>query len=289
MTEDDITRHLLRLNAAHDVTTLPAVELFPHPTGASRPWRAMGTDGAGYLVKYAGNPQELWLSPDRQSPQRIVVKELLCGRLGQLFTPAVTPVTCVVELPITLTDTAQRMHAVALPVGPSVGVHFIEGTSYRHEQWADLLRRPIDTHTLARVVVYMLWLNALDPEILLEDAAEDTGGRLYSIDHGWYLTGQGWNHRQSYVPLLQVSLPSLPPFYPPLLACISGDALSDAAQQLQSMATERIIEQFAHVPAQWGADPAFLAQVAWFVVKRREATLKAITDYLSSTYPPYLS
>jgi hypothetical protein len=130
----------------------------------------------------------------------------------------------------------------------------------------------------------MLWLNALDPEILVEDTAEEEAGRLYSIDHGWYLTGQGWNHRQSYAPLLQVSLSSLPPIYPPLLACISDTALSDAAQQLQYIATERIIEQFAHVPSEWGADPAFLAQVAWFVVQRREATLTAIADYLSSRY-----
>jgi hypothetical protein len=60
-----------------------------------------------------------------------------------------------------------------------------------------------------RVVVHMLWLNAPDPEILVEHTAEDAGARLYSIDDGWYLTGQGWNQRQSCAPLLQALRPSL--------------------------------------------------------------------------------
>jgi hypothetical protein len=285
MTEDDIRHYLLRLNAAPERTALRAVDLFPHADGASHPWRATATDGAVYLVKYVGNPQEVWLAPEQEQPQRIVVKELVCGRLGHLFMPAVTPASSVVNLPSALIAETQKKHADAPPAGPSVGIQYLAGTSYGHEQWADLVHRPIDTHGLARIVVYMLWLNALDPEILVEDMAEDAGGRLYSIDHGWYLTGQGWNHRQSYAPLLQLSLSALPPFYSPLLACINDTALSDAAQQLQHMATERIIEQFAHVPVAWSAEPAFLARVAWFVLQRREATLKAIKEYLSSTPP----
>lgn len=250
MDVSDILQLLIGFNAATSPAPVSVAALRPHAGGASHPWRGLGVDGKRYLVKYSWNPQERWLSPDQQPPQRTVVKELLCGRLGHLFMPAVTPSTCVVEVSAAtlsaISDAAERDDVP--PVGPSVGIRYIKGSSYHHEQWADLFQRAPDRQALGRTVVYMLWLNALDPEVLV--AAQ--GGRLYSIDHGWYLTGQGWHSANSTPSLAHVSLASLPPFYAPLLEYAGANALRDAAAQLQSIAAERIIEQFAHVPPKWG-------------------------------------
>ena len=94
----DIAQLLTDFCAAPAPAVAPVTALRPHSSGASRPWRAVGRDGVPYLVKYSWNPQERWLSDDQALPQRTVVKELLCGRLGRLFTPAVTPCTCVVDV-----------------------------------------------------------------------------------------------------------------------------------------------------------------------------------------------
>jgi hypothetical protein len=239
----------------------------------------VGLDGNQYVVKYSWNSQELWLLPERHPPKLTVVKELLCGRLGQLFTPAVTPFTCVVDVSAAALSTLpQQEHSDdAPPVGSSVGISYIEGTSYGHEQWAEFFERTPDEETVGRIVVYMLWLNALDPEILL--AAQN--GRLYSIDHGWYLTGQGWHTGQATAPLQQVSWSALPPFSAPLLDYVSDEALHAAANQLQVLAPEQIVGQFAHVPTEWGVDLPFLAEVAQIILQRRIATLHAVEAYLT--------
>jgi hypothetical protein len=253
----DIIEYLKSVNSADSPTSVSVTDWRPNLIGASRQWRAVGEDGNPYLVKYSWNPQERWLSPDQVFPQRTVVKELLCGRLGQLFTPAVTPFTCVVDMyAAALTAIPETENSEEIPpTGPSVGISHIEGSSYTHEQWAELFQRAPDEATLARIVVYMLWLNALDPEILV--AAKT--GRLYSIDHGWYLAGQGWHTGQSRASLEQVAWSSLPLFYAPLLDYLSDEALRAAADQLQAFTVERIIAQFAHVPTEWGADIPFLA------------------------------
>jgi hypothetical protein len=279
MDTPDILHLLRRINAAAAPVQLSVTALRPHGGGASHPWRAVGLDGDQYVVKYSWNSQELWLLPERHPPKLTVVKELLCGGLGQLFTPAVTPVTCVVDVSAeALSALAQTEHSDNVPPPrPSVGISYIEGSSYGHEQWADLFQHAPAEEALASIVVYMLWLNALDPEILVAAQSE----RLYSIDHGWYLTGQGWHIGQSTAPLEHISWSALPPFYTPLLDYVSDEALHAAVDQLQALAVEQIVAQFAHVPPEWGADLPFLAELAKIVLQRRIATPPAIEAYLA--------
>jgi HipA-like kinase len=273
MTNAEITRQLLYLDGSPAPQIVNAVKFVRRIQGESCPWIALLDDGNDYVIKYPDNPQEQHMDAlNGPLPQKVVVSELICGRLGQLFTPPVTPFTCVVDVPERVVAQQTQCHDAGLPLpsGLSVGIRYVEGATYSKDQWVDFLKNPIDQVQLAGIVVFMLWLNALDPEI---QVATDVS-RLYSIDYGWYFTGNEWKTKQLQAKQVILSPKARPTFYQPLGAHVTTEAMQDALAQLSHIREGSMIAACARIPPAWGADEEFLGLLASFVLRRRESMLE---------------
>ena len=170
-----------------------------------------------------------------------VVCELICARIGrQLFPQSLCP-------PYAIAD--------PLPGKRERGFGSKDLAGYcleRLDSDNDLQKvKNIDPTTLARIIVYHLWLVAYDAEILIHE----NGKEAFSIDHGFFL----WWHKET----LQKDL------YSELLAVLDEKEIESALNELENIDQKRVIEQFAFIPKNWGMDMRSAAYLAWRILQRK--------------------
>ena len=118
--------------------------------------------------------------------------DLICGRLGQLFTPALCPEALVIDVPAEVVHGAMHNRTRSLPAapvapGPGMGSTLLDGVDSKTDA-SGLDGVPL--LDLARVSVFQTWLRPVDIAYLI-----GPDGRLLSLDHGYYLTGCRWDMR----------------------------------------------------------------------------------------------
>jgi hypothetical protein len=243
--------------------------LVPRTTGGSKPWDCQVEDGSWYVVKSMANPQ------DRRTgkPVKFLATDLICGRLGQLFRPALTPQAAVVEIPPAVAEAAvhprtRRRPAERPSPGPGFGSQLVEGAV---EIKADRGERiaSVPPAEVARLVTFQTWLRGVDVSALVT-----ADRRLLSIDHGFYLTAHRWDRADFETVQVTVKLPS---------QLRDREALSEPAvfapalAELSAIADESIIRAFAALPTEWEVSLSLRARAAHFVLRRRPLVAQALS------------
>lgn len=192
-------------------------------SGANLPKKYVAIDDtthtqALYVVKY---PR--WTGPGLNS----IACELICARLGQrLFVQPVCPPFAVAD---PLPGRYQR----------GFGSKFLEGYEcIKLDSTTDVEKvQRLDPATLARILIFHIWLAADDAEILIHENGKDA----FSIDHGLFLMNWQQDRFQTGI-------------YAALLAVLDEKNIESALHELESIAEERVREAFASLPEGWVAD-----------------------------------
>ncbi|HEU5379738.1 MAG TPA: hypothetical protein VFV38_30305 [Ktedonobacteraceae bacterium] len=193
-----------------------------------------------YVVKY---PQQT--GPGLSS----VACELICARIGQsLFVQPVCPPFAIAD-PLPGRD--QRGFGSKVLEGYG-GIKLDSKTDIEQVQG-------IDSATLARIIVFHVWLVADDAAILIHENGKDA----LSIDHGFFL--MKWQNDTHQIEV-----------YARLLAVIDEKSIESALYELESIGEERVRKAFKCLPEGWVADAKetglqFLAKV----IVQRKAEVRA--------------
>jgi hypothetical protein len=262
----EIASRLEEIDHRTNPHTVTALEIQQPMDGRTKPWLMRASDEHWYVVKVQNNPQELVarkLMP--HEPLKILTTELVCGRLGQLFNPALCPSVAIVSVPPDLahqcswTDSAEHISA-----GPSFGSQVVNGVA-DSKSGGDI--ECISPAMAARLVVFQTWLHGDDPSALISP----DGHIVLSIDHGYYLTGTAWSD-QIHTALSSTAAPERP--------CVLSDrwragywrddsCFRGVLDELMDLSEDQIIWQFASIPQDWGATCAFMADLASYILARR--------------------
>jgi len=131
--------------------------------------------------------------------------------------------------------------------------------------------RPVAAGDLARVLVFQAWLRAVDATVLL--GAE---GRVWSVDHGYYLTGPTWDLVRLAVRPVRLRLPQ--GLHPP-------EALRDprwfapALEELAALREADVVAAFGAMPEAWSVPRRLRAEVACLVLARRPEVPRAVAAF----------
>jgi hypothetical protein len=276
----DIAERLAHLDRGTNLSYLTAKEARYVGGGRTKPWNILASDGLHYIVKVRNNPIEeaaRRLLP--QAPLKILTTELICGRLGQLFTQPMCPPVAIVAIPPEVASVCRWPDTGELiAAGPAFGSRVVSDA-------ADAKTEPrhiehVSPELAARLVVFQTWLYGDDPSALI---APD-GSKVWSIDHGYYLTGTAWSD----------PLPTVLKSYAASdrLCLLSnewrgngywrdGRCFCDVLDELMGLSEDDIIQSFAGFPREWGVSHAFMADLAYFVLARRSTVrdrLKTLTS-----------
>ncbi len=179
-----------------------------------------------------------------------VVCELVCARIGRhLFSRPFCPPFAVAE---PLHGPGKRGFASKHLVG------------YRTERLScieDLnvqAIHTIDPALLARIIVFHFWLVGFGAELLIAE----NGGDAFSIDHGFFLD---WQNKHLPVDV-----------YATLLAKVEKNEIDQALAELEHVEEQRIVEQFAGIPAEW-REGENLGYLAWNMLQRRASISENVT------------
>lgn len=238
--------------------------------GGSGAWACDCDDEAHYIVKAQNNHHE------QDAPRlKVVTTELVCGRLGQLFKPPVTPDTRVVMLPTALTSAVTYPSATAVhpTSGTACGSKLIEGVVETKSGQTDA----VAPETVAAVVAFQSWLAAQDPAALIQ---VDTGA-LYSMDHAWYLTGPRW--QLDVLDAEPAGSACLNMIGPNVSRFSNRSVFATALQQLAELPEDSIVRAFSSIPEDWGADRPFRARLARYTLRRREYVEAALATLWTGT------
>jgi hypothetical protein len=266
MTDEEALELLRSLTSAADPASPVATRIVRHRGGGgSDAWDvAVGSDV--YVTKFANNPQE----PARPSPRKIVTSELVVGRVGQLFSPAVCPATSVVVVPIELIENEPiHMGGGLADSGPACGSLMVPQTT-ETKTGGQLGSVPVDR--LAQIAAFQALTQADDAAALVTD----DGSWAYSIDHGHYFGGGSWgNHlgaaaeqpRILVLGGLDAAVLRVRHAWDPVLAELDAIGDSDLAAA------------FVDVPETWGCDVEFLAPILGATSRRKERLREVVDAY----------
>ncbi len=238
--------------------------------GGSYAWDFLGDDGNWYVVKSQNNNQE---ESSRQQapgfPLKILPTELVVGRLGQLLSPPICPIVCVVNVPSVVASGCISPHN-NLPIasGPSFGSRLVEHVADTKAGGSISLISP---QNAARLVTFHTWLSGTDPAALISS----DGSVVLSVDHGYFLTGSCWD---------DTKLNEVQPDEPILLSeqwrqsgyLADATLFRDILEELWTLPDDAIIHQFAGMPPEWGTSYEFMARIALFVLERRRRVQRAV-------------
>ena len=264
VTDEEALRLLQGLAVGADPAWPTATRIVRHRGGGgSDAWDvAVGSDI--YVTKFANNPQE----PQRPLPRKVVTTELVAGRIGQLFDPAVSPTTRVIVVPLELIEAEPILMAGApAESGPACGSLVVTQTT---ETKAGGQLGSVPPERLAQIIAFQSLLQADDAAALVTD----DGSWAFSIDHGHYFGGGSWGNHQGLVAE-----------QPRILAVGGLDAglLRDrriwdpVLNELEVISDRDLASAFTDVPAEWGCDVGFLAPILG-VTSRRKERLREVVD-----------
>jgi hypothetical protein len=152
--------------------------------GGSEPFNCKAEDGFRYVVKCQNNPQDL----SSGLPLKILITELVCGRLGQLFNPPICPLACIVDILEEQASALTYSNGERPSAGPSFGSRLVDSV-IDIKFGGDI--NVVPPEQAARVIMFQTWLRGEDTAALV---STDSNGKIFqSIDHGYYLTGSQWN------------------------------------------------------------------------------------------------
>lgn len=269
----EIAVRLEEIDRSSTPYTVTALEAKRPLAGLTKPWLMRASDEQWYVVKVQNNPQDMVgrkLMP--HGPLKISTTELVCGRLGQLFAPPLSPPVAIVFVRANIaqhcscSDSSEHVAA-----GPSFGSQFVYGVADKKS--GGVIER-ISPDMAARLVVFQTWLHGDDPSALISP----DGATAWSNDHGYYLTGTAWSD-----PIHTVLASNVGPGKPCLLSdrwrtgfWRDDSCFRDVLDELTGLPEETIIRQFAGIPKEWGATYGFMAELASFVLARRDTVRLSI-------------
>jgi hypothetical protein len=256
MTAEKILESMRELDAG-EPETRTAVSIEYWGGGGAGAWSCLCDDGHRYITKCQNNGHD-----GSGKPYKVLTTELICARLGQLFSPPVCPYGCVVNVP----DVLSRQ--VARPDKPSPGASF--GSRYAENMIETKAGRAfggLPGPQQARVVVFQTWLRGQDMAALI--TADGVTG--LSIDHGWYFTGPAWDYGTL------VAEPVVNPVLVEHHENLTDElAFGEALSQLEDINESAIIGSCACMPSEWGASDKLRAEVAYFILRRQRLVRGAL-------------
>lgn len=266
VTDEEAIRLLRDLAAGLDPTWPTATRIVRHRGGGgSDAWDvAVGSDI--YVTKFANNPQE----PARPSPRKVVTTELIAGRIGQLFDPAVCPITRVIDVPFELIEAEPiLMSGAPAESGPACGSLLVPDTT---ETKAGGQLGSVPRERLAQIIAFQSLLQADDAAALVTG----DGSWALSIDHGHYFGGGSWGNHHG------------PAAEQPRILVIGGlDAgiLRDrmiwdpVLSELDAISDRDLASAFMDVPVEWGCDVGLLAPILGATSRRKERLREVVDAY----------
>lgn len=269
--EELITR-LAALDEQEQRPHLQAIGLEYFGRGGSEAWRATVQNGDLYVVKTQNNGQDRNQVRMGDEPLKILTTELICGRLGQLFSPIVCPEVAIIDIPERLAEDNRFPDGRQVTAGPSFG-------SFWYSEMYDVKDRGridlVPPGQVARIIVFQTWLRGSDPAALVSA----DGRKALSIDHGYYLAGQTqWNRTELDHPL-PVNLVQFTQYQ----QRIEFSMFEPILQELNMLDEMDILKAFAAVPAAWGGTIDFRAKLAHMVLQRRAAVEQVIATIWKGT------
>lgn len=235
--------------------------------GGSEAWRCKAEDGQMYVVKAQNNGQDRNQIHEHGYPIKILTTELICGRLGQLFNPIVCPEVAIINIPeklasVTTFPSDQRQ----VTAGPSFGsLWYPDMYDIKFGGRIDIV--PPDQ--IARIIVFQTWLRGEDVAALVSS----DGRKGISIDHGFYLAGNGsWDKDKLANPL-----PVTPVIISSSHQPMDSTVFQPVLEELRMFSEEDILKAFSPIPEEWGSTIEFRVMLANNVLQRRLAVEQAIS------------
>jgi hypothetical protein len=215
--------------------------------GGSQAHHVSCTDGREFAAKFVGNPQG----------DHILTREFVFARVARLL-GNVAPETVVIDVPAAFLAASPKI--VGARPGPAVGSTWTPGTF--DSKFGMNATLPLIAQDLAQVIVFQTWCGAVgwDP-VALVDAST---GRVWSIDHGLYappgtdLTGSA-GHNGVVIPGGMTAQTALN---------LVKDQLPRVLQSLYGLTSDKLIEAFGGVPAEWASSPEERADMALYLARR---------------------
>ena len=266
LTDDEASDLLRTLSTADDPPKPTATRIVRHRGGGgSDAWDiAVGSDI--YVTKFANNPQE----PARPAPRKVVVTELVVGRIGQLFRNPVCPMTRVIMVPRALIDGEPiYMGASLADAGPACGSSQVPHAT---ETKAGGQLSSVPLTRVAQITTFQALLQADDPAALVLD----DGSWAYSIDHGHYFGGGAWGKHTGPA----AELPRINPIGGVDAARLRDRSIwNSVIAELEAIGDEALADAFVDVPAEWGCDAGLLGPILGATSRRKERIREVIDDY----------
>lgn len=262
---EELIIQLAALDEQEQCPSLQAIGLEYFGKGGSEAWRATIQNGDLYVVKTQNNGQDRNQIRMGDEPLKILTTELICGRLGQLFSPIVCPEVAIIDIPARLAENNHFPDGRQVTAGPSFGsLWYTDMYDIKDRGRIDL----VPPEQVARIIVFQTWLRGTDQAALVSA----DGRKALSIDHGYYLAGQTqWNRTELDQPL-PVNLVQFAQYQQHIEFTIFEPML----QELNNLGEMDILKAFAAVPAEWGGTIDFRAKLAHMVLQRRTSVKQVI-------------
>ncbi len=244
---EELIIRLAALNEQEQHPYLQAIGLEYFGKGGSEAWRASVQNGDFYVVKTQNNGQDRNQVRIGDEPLKILTTELICGRLGQLFSPIVCPEVAIIDIPDRLAEENRFPDGRQVTAGPSFGsLWYSEMYDVKDKGRIDL----VPPEQIARIIVFQTWLRGSDHAALV---SVDGRKALYLVQLAQY------QQRIEFT------------MFEPML------------QELNMLDEVDILKAFAAIPAAWGGTIDFRAKLAHMVLQRRAAVEQVIATIWKGT------